>query len=173
MTSKKKSKRIKEYEWRYVSLTLRGKNLDPVKMTQILGVNPNKWVMRGEPLGSNNKKKCKQGLWILESGPPTWRFETKLKKILNKIEPIKHRLRKLIEENNDIQRAYLDIAVMPPEDCLIAGYSFRADLLNEFTSLGIDVELSIHVLADFKKYFIKGKRNVIKNCKNFEKERND
>ena len=165
MTSKKNSKHIKAYEWRYVSLTISGKNLDPDKVTEMLGINPDNWAIRGEPLSPNNKKKCKQGFWALESGPSHWLFETKLRKILNKIVPVKHRLRKLIEENKDVQHIYLDIGVMPPENSFVAHYSFGADLLNQFTSIGIDIDISIHILADINKFVMKAKGDVIRNAK--------
>jgi len=132
VASKKKLKSIKEYEWRYASLTISGKNLDPQKITRELEVKPDSWAKRGDHFGKN--KKTKQGFWGLEGGSSKLRFDTKLKKILSKILPVKHRLTKLIEENKDIQQIYLDIAVMPPEGCLIAEYNFKADLLNEFTS---------------------------------------
>ena len=153
---KSKSKSIKEYEWRYVSLTISGKNLDPQKITQTLGIEPDNWAKRDDHFGKN--KKCKQGFWALEGGSSKLRFDTKLKKILNKILPVKHRLTKLINENKDIQRIYLDIAVMPPENTAIAEYNFEADLLNEFTSLGIDIAFSIHMPAEIKKILMKSKQ---------------
>jgi hypothetical protein len=146
MAIKDKSKRNERYEWRRVTLNIVGKNLDPDKVSAVLGIQPDDWAGRGEPFGKN--KKTKQGYWTLEGGPSTWRIETQMRNILKTITPVKHRLRRLIEEDEIVEQAYLTIAVMPPRGIAVAGYCFSAEVINEFTSLGIDIALSIHVVAE-------------------------
>ena len=61
MAKKPKAKKKRDYtrEWRRVDLTIAGKNLDPEKVTKILGILPDDRGKLGEPCGKN--RKCKQG----------------------------------------------------------------------------------------------------------------
>lgn len=145
MAAKDKSKRNDRYEWRQVTLNIVGKNLDPDKVSAVLGIQPDDWARRGEPFGKN--KKTEQGYWTLEGGPSTWRIETQVRSILKRITSVKNLLRRLIGEDETVEQAYLTIAVMPPRGIAVAGYCVNAEVINEFTSLGIDIALSIHVVA--------------------------
>jgi hypothetical protein len=110
----------------------------------------------GEPCGKN--RKCKQGYWTLEGGPSNWRIETQMKHILKRIGPVRNRLKKLIKEDKTIKWAYLKIAFAPPEGIPNACYCFNSKLINEFTSLGIDIALSIHIRAEWERFFDKMSR---------------
>lgn len=142
-------------EWRHVFLTIAGKNLDPEKVTNVLGMLPDNRGKLGEPCGKN--RKCKQGIWTLEGGPTNWRIETQMKNILKRIGPVMKRLKKLIKEDKTVRYAYLKIAFAPPEGIPNACYCFNSKLINEFTSLGIDIALSIHIRAEWEKIFKKVK----------------
>lgn len=148
MAAKSRSNHIDGYEWRYVILSIEGKNLNPDKVTEWLNIPPDGCGRRGEPFGKN--KKSKQGYWVIEGRPSRSRLETQMKSILKRISPVKHRLRTLIKENKDVRRVYLTIAVQPPDWAAMPGYCFSADLINEFTSLGIDLAISIHMPAFFR-----------------------
>lgn len=150
---KTEKKRDKTREWRYVHLTIAGKKLDPEKVTKVLGILPDDRGKLGEPCGKN--RKCKQGYWSLEGGPTTWRIETQMKNILKRISPVKHQLRKLIREDETVKRAYLTIAFAPPRGIPNACYCFSAKLINEFTSLGIDIALSIQIIEEWDRIFSK------------------
>jgi len=153
MKTKTKVKKDKRREWRLVYLTIAGKHLDPKKVTETLNVLPDNWGKLGELYRKN--RKCKQGYWSLEGGPPTWRIETQIKSILKRIAPAKHQLRKLIKEDNTVQRAYLTIAAAPPREFAEANYCFEAKLINEFTSMGIDIAFSIEIVERWDRIFRK------------------
>ena len=108
-----KTKREQTREWRYVHITIAGKNLDPEKVTKVLGILPDNQGKLGEPCGKN--RKCKQGYWSLEGGPTNWRIETQMEHILKRIRPVKNKLKKFIEENDTVREAVLKIAFAPPE----------------------------------------------------------
>jgi hypothetical protein len=153
---KTKKKRKQMREWRQVSLTVAGKNLDPEKVTKLLGVLPDDRGKLGETWGKN--RKCKQGYWSLEGGPTNWRIETQMKHILKRIEPARNRIKKLIKEDKTIKWAYLKIAFETPEGIPNACYCYNSKLINGFTSLGIDIALSIHIPAEWEKVFSKRSR---------------
>lgn len=148
---KTKKKNNKTHEWRRVFLSLNGKNLDPEKVTEALGILPDKRGKLGEPCGKNRKRK--QGYWTLMGGPSNWRIETQMKSILKRISPVKNQLKKLIKENKTIREATLKIAFAPPEGIPNACYCFNSKLINEFTSLGIDIALSIHIIKEWERVF--------------------
>jgi hypothetical protein len=143
-------------EWRHVFLTIAGKNLDPEKLTKVLGIVPDDRGKLGEPCGKN--RKCKQGYWIIEGGPANLRIETQMKNILEKIGQSKNRIKKLIKEDKSVREAHLKIAFAPPEGIPNSCYCYNAKLINEFTSLGIDIALSIHIKAEWERFFDKMSR---------------
>jgi hypothetical protein len=148
-----KKKRSKTYEWRHIYLTISGKNLNPEKFTRDLGIKPDDRGKLGEPYGKN--KKCKQGFWTLEGGPSNWRIETQMENILRRIAPVKNQLKKLIKEDNTIKRACLTISFEPPRGIANACYCFESKLINEFTSLGIDIALSIYIAEEIDRIMSK------------------
>lgn len=148
---KTKTKRDQTREWRHVFLTIAGKNLDPEKVTKVLGILPENRGKLGKPSGKN--RKCKQGYWTIEGGPSNWRIETQMKNILKRIGPVKNRLKKLIKGDENVREANLKIAFAPPKGIPNACYCFNSKLINEFTSLGINIALSIHIIAEWEKIF--------------------
>jgi hypothetical protein len=132
-------------EWRGVSLHINGKNLDPDKVSEFLHLLPDASGKLGQ-LRRGGKRRCKQGYWILSGGPAAWRIETQMKHILKRISHVKHQLQTLIEENKTVKRAYLTIAIAPPRKAAEANYYFDAELINEFTSMGIDIAISIEIV---------------------------
>jgi len=148
---KARKKRGKMREWRRVYLTLTGKNLDPDKITEALRIMPEGSGKRGELRGK--RRKTNQGFWVLESGPGTWRLETQMKAMLKRIAPVKRKLARLIRENSTVQEAYLELAFAPPRGVANACYCFDAELIDEFTSMGLDIALSIQIIGEWEKIF--------------------
>ncbi len=151
MKQKTKTKQRQDREWRLVLLTIAGKHLDPEKVSRELGILPDSRGKLGELFLKNSK--CKQGYWSIEGGPSTWRIETQMKSILRKISPAKDKLKRLIEEDKTIKQVHLKIAFAPPRDVPNACYCFDAELINEFTSMGIDIALSIQIVERWEKIF--------------------
>lgn len=146
-----KEKHSKSREWRRVYLIVAGKNLEPDRVSKALGILPDSSGKRGEPYRRN--RKSKQGFWCLEQGPTTWRLETQMKAMLKRIAPVRHRLRKLIRADETIKEAYLQLAFAPPRRVANACYCFDAKLINEFTSMGLDIALSIQIIGEWEKIF--------------------
>lgn len=146
-----REKEGKSREWRHVYLRIAGKHLDPDKVSKALGILPDGSGKLGEPFGRN--RKCKQGYWCLEQGPATWRLETQMKAMLKRITPARHKLRKLISEDRTIKEAYLQLAFAPPKGIANACYCFDAELISEFTSMGLDIALSIQIREEWEKIF--------------------
>jgi hypothetical protein len=67
-----------------------------------------------------------------------------MKSILKKVSPVKERLRRLIREDATVDRAYLLVALSPPEGWPAVSYSFPSELVQEFSSLGLDIVVSIY-----------------------------
>jgi len=151
MKRKARAKQRRTREWRLVSLTIAGKYLDPKKVAKALDVLPDSSGKLGELYRKG--RKSKQGFWALQGGPTTWRTETQMKNILKRIAPAKHRLTELIKEDKTVERAYLTIAFAPPKGIPNAGYCFDAELMNEFTSIGIDIALSIQIREEWERAF--------------------
>jgi hypothetical protein len=146
MTTKDKPKRPKRDGWSFVRITMTGKRLDPEKISKAIGIAPDIAGKLGDPVAPNSERRCKQGHWNIESGQLNWRPETQMKSLLRRVAPVKERLRKLIREDATIQKAYVAIALEPPS-LLAVGYYFPSDLIGEFTSLGLDVNLLIYLLG--------------------------
>ena len=148
---KTKTKCDRLHKYRSVYLTIAGKNLDPYKVVETLNIIPFDWGKLGEPYRKN--KKSKQGFWMLKGGPSTWRVETQMRNILKKIAPAKHKLKKLIKEDETVREAVLEIAFELPKGIPKPCYLINGELLNEFTSLGIDIIFSVYVVAEWEKIF--------------------
>lgn len=141
-----------KYNYRFVVLRLWHKELDPDSITRALKIEPSNAWRRGYVLdkhgnivtdkksGKPYRKSC--GQWNLcSSARGNSKLVTHIKSILEIIKPKKKALRCILKKVH----ADLNIAIEPPGDLAIVGYSFPADILNEFTSLGIDIHISIHV----------------------------
>jgi hypothetical protein len=141
--AKKKKQTSKADRFRIVNLHLVGKKLDPDEVTKLVGMQPDHSGRRGE-LISRKRKKRFYGFWSLWSNHSSGRIETQLKEIAKKIEPVRNRLRKALKSQY-VEKAYVDIGVEPSSDVAIANYYLDGELLNQFTSLGIDIEFSVWV----------------------------
>ncbi len=151
-TTKASGRKKTPDRYRHVMLRLWHKDLDPGKISDELEMEPFEAWWRGPILDEYekpiiNKKTGKPyvkhfGQWNLCS---TVRgntlLVTRIRNIMEQLRPKKKILRRILKEVN----ADLKIAVEPHEDLAIAAYLFPADILNEFTSLGIDIHFSIHI----------------------------
>lgn len=135
----------RRYPDRYhlVVLRLCGMNLDPRRITRSLGLEPDSAQPSADvEITSEKIYKKKQGHWNLGSRlPRNATLQNHVRDILEQIKPKKRALRQILR---DIE-ADLNIAVEPHQDVAIASYLFPADLISEFTALGIDIRFSIHV----------------------------
>ena len=128
--------------FREVSLNIVGKFLDPEIVTKMLELKPDDFSKRGDIFGKN--KKVKMGYWSLFGKPSSGKIETQIRSILLRIEHVKNKFIHIKKKNN-IEQIYLSIAVEPNENIAIAGYCLNSKLINEFTSLGMDIAFSIHM----------------------------
>ncbi len=149
MQKKRKKVARKRYPDRYhlVVLRLCGMDLNPAKITKALGLEPSS----AQP-SANLKMKfrriynTKLGHWNLDSRlPRSATVQSHAKDILEQIRPKKRALRRILK-NVD---ADLNIAIEPHRDVAMACYLFPAEVISEFTSLGIDIQFSIHVPGKF------------------------
>ena len=153
MAKKSKRTRKKRYTdtFRCVFLDLSAKDLDPDKITKTLGIQPDSSCRRGLIKDQDGKvikdkngkpRMWPVGFWILHahvhgnSG-----LEAQIKDILEQIRPKKAILRRILKSVD----ATLTIVVEPHKDVCTRSLILPADLLNEFTQLGIDIELRIDI----------------------------
>lgn len=143
MSPKKKAKRkVLRDKFRYAHLSLYGKVLDPEKVTNSMGINPDLSFSPGEKFRKRGKI-CKTsfGQWTIEDRlRSNARLQDKIKDILDQIIPKKTILRKILRD----AKGELTIAVQPPNESINPNYYFPAELINEFTSLGIDIHFSFY-----------------------------
>jgi len=161
MTKTKKATRKKTYRdtYRYVFLCLHAKDLDPEEITKKLNIKPDFAFKRGilKDKNGNIKRhkngspiKMAYGQWILNAHVhKNSGLETRIKNIVKQIKPKRKALQQIVKKIN----ADLTIAVEPHRDLYIAGYLFSGKLLNEFTSLGIDIDVSIHIPEKMEEFF--------------------
>jgi len=157
-SSKSHKKRYPD-TFRYVFLTLWAKDLDPQSVTRVLGIEPDSTCKRGflrdkdgkVIVGKNGEpKRYPAGNWILDdhvhgnSG-----FETRAKDILERIKPKKAALRRVLKK----AKAVLTIVVEPHEDICVRSLFFPANILNEFTSLGIDIEFCVDIPQNWAEFW--------------------
>jgi hypothetical protein len=153
--------------FRYVFLELSSKDLNPDKLTKILDIQPSTSFKRGDPLKNKygkivkNKKgksiKMLLGGWTLHSRVrENSKLETHIEDILKQIRPKKAVLKQILKKVDGV----LTIAVEPHKDVALAWYLFSGDLLNEFTSLGIDIEFSIHIPQKWDEF----RRKILKKA---------
>lgn len=159
--AKMKMKDRKKYQdrYRYVILRLWGRELDPEKITRAMGIEPDDWWFRGPAVNQKgdvviDKKTGKPwmifpyGQWILRSRiRGNSKLVTRIQDIWEQIEPKKKILRRILKE----VKADLKICVEPSEHLYRALYNFPAEILNKFTAIGIDMELSIHNPQNMRK----------------------
>jgi len=152
MSEKRKNsaKRKRRDAYRDVFLELFAKNIDPDAITKKLGIQPDhSWrrgVVRnsqGEIVRDKNGKprRFAFGSWILNAHlHPNAGMETRVKNIVEQIRPQRAALRQILRDVDGV----LIIVVEPHRDSFYATYCLPAPILDELTSLGIDIELRVH-----------------------------
>lgn len=143
IAKKKRRKRYRD-QFRFVVLRLVGKNLDSDKVTESLGLEP-AFAQPAASLKREFKKvfSSPYGHWTLESRlRRNATLQNQLKDILEQIRPKKAALRRILKGDVD---ADINIAVEPDARLAVAAYTFPAEDISEFASLGIDVRFSIHI----------------------------
>ncbi|MGD0078466.1 MAG: DUF4279 domain-containing protein [Sedimentisphaerales bacterium] len=141
--NKKKRKRIYRDRYKFVALRLLGKDLDPDKITKALALHP----VSSQPCNALRRKaeriyNTNYGHWNLGSRlPRNSTLQNHVKDILEQIRPKKKILRRILRN----VEADLNIAVQPHEDLAISAYTFPAEILSEFVSLGIYIRFSVHI----------------------------
>jgi hypothetical protein len=129
-----------------IYLTLAGKRLDPDRITHALGMCPDARAKPGDLYGGVKQLKFDHGFWELEcSKPRNARIKTKMKRILERIAPVRRQLRKLIRDDNTLTSASLTIDFDVPRGVVVCSRRFTSELIGGFTSLGLDIDLEIWV----------------------------
>lgn len=153
MVRKGKAPAKKRYPdaFRLVFLDLSAKDLDPDKITETLCIQPDSSCRRGfmkdrdgRVIKDKNGKprRWSVGAWIVDAHVhENSGLEIRIKDILEQIKPKKAALRRILEKVN----ATLTVVVEPHKDLCVAAYFLPANLLNEFTSLGIDIEFRVDI----------------------------
>jgi hypothetical protein len=143
MVKKKRAKKKYPDSYNGVILRIYDRDLDPEKITKMLRLLPSHSHKRGyEALGKSGKKAFRYyGQWNLNPLVRTnARIQTKVEKLWLQLEPRKKELRSVLKK----YRAELAIYVNPGRPVTVRWYTFNSELLNKFTSLGIDVQFSVH-----------------------------
>lgn len=154
-TMAKKSKvernRRRHDRYCYVVLRLWERYLNPEEITKKLNITPDgSWMSgvvrdkNGETIRRKNGTAIKKryGQWNLEAHVhENSGLEARIQNILEQIRPKRKILKRILKNVN----ADLKIVVHPNEYLAIAGYVFSGELLNEFTSLGIDIQFAIEM----------------------------
>jgi hypothetical protein len=135
-------------QFRFVVLTLSGRDLDPAQVTELLGIRPDSSCRRGDKYGRD--KRAAQGYWSLTGRPARSRVETQVHSIFRRIKPVKRKFLALVEREN-VERAYVTIAVMPSDHAAIADYYLPGSLIREFGAFGTGMEFSIHIPGQLKR----------------------
>ena len=135
----------RSYTWSSVRLSICGTYLDPVEVTEALGIEPDDSAKKGDLWGPAHDRICKQGVWSLIGRPSTSRIETQMADILKRLGPSRTRLRRFIRENKHVQEASVDIGYTPREDLAIACFTLKSALVKEYVSLGVDIEISFYL----------------------------
>ena len=151
MAKKTKYRTPKRYRdaFRYVFLTILAKDLDPDVVTKSLGIEPDSSWRRGfikDKEGNiikdrnGKRRKSSVGGWILEAHVhENSSFEARMSNILEQIRPKKKVLKQILKKSI----ATLTIVIEPHNQVCTRCILLPAGTLNEFTSLGIDIEFSV------------------------------
>lgn len=145
MVDRKNIVSLKRYQdrYRYVVLRLLGKDLDPDKTSKALALYPvssqssNSLRRKADRIYNTNYGHWNLGSRLRRSAT----LQNHVKDILEQIRPKKKILRKILKK----VEADLNIVVQPHEDLAISAYTFPAEILTEFVSMGIDIRFSIHI----------------------------
>jgi len=137
-----KPNKKKSVPFRYVCLRLCGKKLSPDRVTRLLKISPS----YSRPIGSVTGESGKT--YTYDSWQ--WSIDGKLRcnaTVLNQLKHIHQQIKtrgKALKKILRVAKADLTIAIQPPENSMIYGYTLPAKLIRDFTSLGIDIRFSIH-----------------------------
>ncbi len=137
-----KKERLKD-QYKYVLLSLYGNQLNPKEITLNLGLEPcySSFPSEKTQLYKTNKSRKQIGQWCLTSRlRRDASIENHLKDVLSQIKPKIKEMSSLLS----IVKGELTIAVQPHPDVINANYYLPANLINEFTKLGINIHLSFY-----------------------------
>ncbi|MFA5424488.1 MAG: DUF4279 domain-containing protein [Phycisphaerae bacterium] len=140
---KKKGSTTRSDQFKHVFLSFYGKNLKPETITKALRIEPDSYSYPGEShVGKSGKVYSKPaGTWIIYSRlRRNASLENHLKDLLDRLGPHKA----IVKKNAHICLCDVTIAVQPAIDVANANYYFYANLINEFTKLGINIHFSFY-----------------------------
>jgi Domain of unknown function (DUF4279) len=142
-----------------LSIILRGDNLDPEKLVELLGVEPDRQTRRGHTrtTASNKLLVEKSGLWSIRSGLVEIGNESRISELLNipffKLKPVLEQLRLRVSGQGfsladiaDVDEAYADYYIYRvTENGSDSSVEFELPLqqLNLFQELGLSVLFNI------------------------------
>jgi hypothetical protein len=123
-----------------VGIVFRGTELDPQKISTLLGLDPESSFKKGSQ--RNDGKKWPHGFWMFSSSGrvQSSEFMTHLLWLVEQIEPAKTKIIKLLKEEN-IDGEINCFWIMPSSQETLV---FDPDLLKRIAELEIRVELSIY-----------------------------
>ena len=127
----------------YVSLVLRGEELDPQMITEMLGITPRRSFKRGDQRGRDNKdKKWSYGFWMFESAGQIESLNLKMHIIwlLEQLEPAKPNLLE-ISRNDAFDAKISCFWIMPSTNEVL---TIDPELLSRIAALNIRIELDIY-----------------------------
>jgi hypothetical protein len=136
-----------EIQWSFVKLTMAGEYLDPEEVTAILGIEPDSRAKRGES-HPHFRNTPKQGFWSLTCDQVTSGYEMQMKAMLERITPSKERLERLLREDTSVTSAHLVIVCQAAQWLASVGLCLPSDLVSEFSSMGIDIAVTIYMPFD-------------------------
>lgn len=124
----------------YASIILRGKELDPQKITDSIGISPSKSFKRGDK--RKNNKVWPHGYWELDSTGfvNSSDLVPHLEWLAERIEPAKLSLSKIIDESG-IDAELSCFWILPTNH---ESLSLNPKLLNKIALLGIKLEFDIY-----------------------------
>ncbi len=139
-TSGKKKRGLHRDQYRYVTLKITARDLDPAEVTKALGVEPAWQHWRGAwtaPTGA----KCEyaEGSWSLASRlRRNCTLENHIRDVWDQVSERKASLRHILKKAS----ADLHISVQPHRDVVNWNHVFPADLLKNFVDMGIHIWFS-------------------------------
>jgi hypothetical protein len=163
---------MKKYKNAYqrVDFDIRGNSLNPEKITELLGIQPDDSWKKNDIIMFDGKKvknartgrcrKNKIGVWALESNAGKRNsLEDKINYLVNKLLPVKEKLKKV----NTKYTKMLYITIEPHYDIAVFCVPISLKLIKTLSILGIEIELNIDMPHQFKKYHKKLARIPKKN----------
>lgn len=137
----KPDKKRKLYEG--VGFSMTGKGLNPEKVSEKIGIEPDICSMRGRPIPYINQK-ARQGQWIIHRDRRNITLETRLINLAKQIK-LKHKQLKQILKWKDVEKAALEIVIEPSAFYPFCGHEFDGESLNTFTALGVNLVVTVWI----------------------------